>query len=135
MFPEVFLEYDFESDNIQATVNRYISNGLEPPYIDAVDVWKVKPEAPMTELLLGTAHHRSPHDNLVSLLGLYRHFSQDTVYTFPSEFRRFLKSCMVKQPVNPAYYTQKPLKILKELSNKTPEELQAIVDRGVYDVS
>lgn len=38
MFPEVFLEYDFESDNIQATVNRYISNGLEPPYIDAVDV-------------------------------------------------------------------------------------------------
>lgn len=42
---------------------------------------------------------------------------------------------MVKQPKQPAFFTNKPLKALKEIFDKTPEELQAIVDRGVYDVS
>lgn len=135
MFPEIYLEYDFNVKDLQKQVESYIKRGLEPPYIDAADVWRHHEKSPLTAILKGTAHYRSPHDNLTSILGIYRHFSQDTIYRFPSEFRRFLKSCMVKQPSTPAYYTNKSLKILNEIIDKTPEEIQAIVDRGVYDVS
>lgn len=135
MFPEVFLEYDFETRDLKEIINKYIDRGLEPPYIDATWEWIYSCRSPLRAVLSGTAHYINPHHNLTAILGFYRRFSQYTMYTFSGEFRRILKSYMVKQPKQPAFFTNKPLKALKEISDKTLEELQAIVDRGVYDVS
>ena len=135
MFPEVFLEYDFETRDLKEIIDKYIDRGLEPPYIDATWEWIYSCRSPLKAVLSGTAHYINPHDNLTAILGFYRRFSQHTMYTFSGEFRRILKSYMVKQPKQPAFFTNKPLKALKEIFDKTPEELQAIVDKGVYDVS
>lgn len=135
MFPEVFLEYDFETRDLEEIIDKYIDRGLEPPYIVATWEWIYSCRSPLRAVLSGVAHYRSPHDNLTAILGFYRRFSQHTMYTFSGEFRRILKSYMVKQPKQPTFFTNKPLKALKEIFDKTPEELQAIVDRGVYDVS
>ena len=132
MFPEVFLEYDFETRDLKEIIDKYIDKGLEPPYIDATWEWIYSCRSPLRAVLSGTAHYINPHHNLTAILGFYRRFSRHTMYTFSGEFRRILKSYMVKQP---AFFTNKPLKALKEIFDKTPEELQAIVDRGVYDVS
>lgn len=145
MFPEHIFEYSpvlTYRDFLAALAH----NKEVPMYIDGI-IDKI-PDGEyynlgnLEKLMLGEKHKVSNYRNLTDILGIYAvvgtfaiRRTSEGLHRMKHISRSRLKSTMVKHNKRPIEYIKQPLELLRNIIDKDTDELQAIVDRGVYDVS